>query len=169
MPLCLVGCNNPTKTTDLRQQQEDEIASSVVEPAATSQNTLLPPGQEAGAFIPLQRVNSVSASGGEASLSDVPLRRKTSMGSFQKGMGESLTGRLRKQLDIPREPKSEVNLNIPIDEIQGLKYLAQVIEMMLSTDCISSRSCFFIKVILANMIEIAEFQPTLSQVPSRSP
>lgn len=48
------------------------------------------------------------------------------MGSFQKGMGESLTGRMRKQLDIPREPKPEINLNIPIDQIQSLKYLAQV-------------------------------------------
>lgn len=108
---------------------EDQIASSVVEPAAASQNTLVASRQGSGAVIPLQRVNSVSASGGEASLSDAPFRRKTSMGSFQKGMGESLTGRLRKQLDIPREPKSEVNLNIPVDEIQGLKYLAQVIKM----------------------------------------
>ena len=48
------------------------------------------------------------------------------MGSFQRGMGESLTGRLRKQLDIPEEPKSEVNLNIPLDQIEGLEYLAQV-------------------------------------------
>lgn len=48
------------------------------------------------------------------------------MGSFQKGMGESLTGRLRKQLDIPDAPKREIDTNIPIDQIRGLKYLAQV-------------------------------------------
>lgn len=108
---------------------EDQTASSVVEQVATSQNTFVASRQGSGAIIPLQRLNSVSASGGGGSLIDVPFRRKTSMGSFQKGMGESLTGRLRKQLDIPREPKSEVNLNIPIDEIQSLKYLAQVSKM----------------------------------------
>lgn len=64
--------------------------------------------------------NSVSES------QQAPLRRKTSMGSFQKGMGESLTGRLRKQLDIPDAPKREIDTNIPIEQIQSLKYLAQV-------------------------------------------
>ncbi|CAM9645613.1 unnamed protein product [Pylaiella littoralis] len=63
--------------------------------------------------------NSVSES------QQAPLRRKTSMGSFQKGMGESLTGRLRKQLDIPDAPKREIDTNIPIEQIQSLKYLAQ--------------------------------------------
>lgn len=43
-----------------------------------------------------------------------------------QGMGESLTGRLRKQLDIPDAPKREIDTNIPIDQIQSLKYLAQV-------------------------------------------
>ena len=70
----------------------------------------------------LNRLSSVSGSG----MSLAPLRRKTSMGSFQKGMGESLKGRMRKQMDIPVEPKKEIDLNIPIDQITSLKYLAQV-------------------------------------------
>lgn len=48
------------------------------------------------------------------------------MGSFQKGMGESLTGRMRKQLDIPRGPKEDIDTNIPLEQIQDMKYLAQV-------------------------------------------
>lgn len=70
---------------------------------------------------------SLGMSEGDSSQATAPLRRKSSMGSFQKGMGESLTGRMRKQLDIPRGPKPEIDTNIPIDQIQSLSYLAQVI------------------------------------------
>lgn len=76
--------------------------------------------------VPSVKATSMGISEGDMSQSQAPLRRKTSMGSFQKGMGESLTGRLRKQLDIPKGPKLEINTNIPIEQIQSLKYLAQV-------------------------------------------
>lgn len=79
---------------------------------------------------PVLRENRTS--GGASDVGDsqatAPLRRKTSMGSFQRGMGESLTGRLRKQLDIPREPKIDINTNIGMEQVQDLQYLAQVRE-----------------------------------------
>lgn len=74
---------------------------------------------------PTLRENRTSETG-DTNHGTAPLRRKTSMGSFQRGMGESLTGRLRKQLDIPQEPKVEIDTEIPIDQIHNLQYLAQV-------------------------------------------
>eukprot|EP00752_Nemacystus_decipiens_P009850 g8787.t2 len=99
---------------DEREETEQKSASPAVPEPPPKLG--LPPGR--GSYSSLQ-LNSVSES------QQAPLRRKTSMGSFQKGMGESLTGRLRKQLDIPDAPKREIDTNIPIDQIQSLKYLAQ--------------------------------------------
>ncbi|CBJ29914.1 hypothetical protein Esi_0164_0068 [Ectocarpus siliculosus] len=120
-----VGCgeqrlhgNSHRQKTQSQQpghHQEQAAAAGVPEPPPVRPG--LPPPRGSSSAL---QATSVSES------TQAPLRRKTSMGSFQKGMGESLTGRLRKQLDIPDAPKREIDTNIPVKQIQSLKYLAQV-------------------------------------------
>eukprot|EP00903_Cladosiphon_okamuranus_P011476 g10809.t1 len=108
-----VGDGQEGAREEKEETEQKHVSPTVPEPPPKP--GLLP---SRGSYSSLQ-LNSVSES------QQAPLRRKTSMGSFQKGMGESLTGRLRKQLDIPDAPKREIDTNIPIDQIQSLKYLAQ--------------------------------------------
>lgn len=115
-----------------KRQRQKRPATQVQQEAAVVEDARKPSlgvrQQRMMPATPTLHLNSVSGSG----MSLAPLRRKTSMGSFQRGMGESLTGRMRKQLDIPQEPKVEINTNIPIDQITSLKYLAQVRKVIAS-------------------------------------
>ncbi|CAN0342643.1 unnamed protein product [Ascophyllum nodosum] len=113
------------RLTSTAEEEPQQTKASPQEPSA-QKGAPHPPKQGSGFVVPEPPlINLASVNEGDVSLTEAPLRRKSSMGSFQRGMGESLTGRLRKQLDIPEEPKSEVNLNIPLDQIEGLEYLAQ--------------------------------------------
>ncbi|CAN0462067.1 unnamed protein product, partial [Ectocarpus sp. 12 AP-2014] len=106
--------SSETQSQQPGHPQEQAAAAGVPDPPPVRPG--LPPPRGSSSAL---QATSVSES------AQAPLRRKTSMGSFQKGMGESLTGRLRKQLDIPDAPKREIDINIPVKQIQSLKYLAQ--------------------------------------------